>query len=396
MSYSQTYSFSDFVGTWNGTYSSEWNYYDNEPITMIIYEDGFYTETFGYFMPSTYPNTQQCEYDSETNRFHWWYLSSVYAGISTYQHIYIEVVTFDDNYIEMHYNFWNDPEPNPEAGTLILYKESEVLESPINLDIDLYDDIVNLIWEMPVNFDENSGGFQNFNIYGRSTSINYSLIGTTEETFFSLEDYSYAGLSFYYVTAVYDGDESEASDEISILFDTPAPEDFYAQNESNSVYMQWSAPTSSELPIATHLGYNIYHKYEEGEYDMIHFTEYEMFNHEYLEEGSHKYYVTALYEGGESPPGEEIEVTILILGIDGSSDTYSNAVYPNPASDFVNINSTGIIENVSIYNHLGQMIKTSSYNQDNIIIRVDDLPAGSYLIRVQSVSGSFSERIVIH
>ena len=135
-SFGQDYTFDDFVGTWHGTYSSAWSGIYNLPMTMTIYDDGFYTETTGHFMPSIYPNTQQCEYQASTDRFHWWYLDIVYSGQYFYQHFFYDVVYFQNDTLEMHYNFWNDSIPNPEAGTLFLVKElttglSEIIaESP--------------------------------------------------------------------------------------------------------------------------------------------------------------------------------------------------------------------------------------------------------------------------
>ena len=122
----QDYSFEDFIGTWHGRITSmTFEGYD-DPITMIIEDDGFYTETSGHLMPTIYPNTQQSEFDEETNRYHWWYLQTVYAGQYFYQHFFYEVVYFQNDTLEMHYNFWDDPEPHPEVGTIFLVRETSV------------------------------------------------------------------------------------------------------------------------------------------------------------------------------------------------------------------------------------------------------------------------------
>ena len=124
--FAQDYSFEDFIGSWNGYISSNNFGGYNDPMRMIIEEDGFYTETSGHLMPTIYPNTQQSQFDESTNRYHWWYLQTVYAGQSTYQHFYYEVVYFQNDTLEMHYNFWDDPEPHPEAGTIFLVRETAV------------------------------------------------------------------------------------------------------------------------------------------------------------------------------------------------------------------------------------------------------------------------------
>jgi hypothetical protein len=119
-----SYTFEDFVGTWNGYISSTSFGGYNDPMTMVIEPDGFYTETSGHFMPTIYPNTQECDFDAPTNRFHWWYLKVVYAGQYTYQHFYYEIVYFQNDTLEMHYNFWDDPEPYPEVGTIFLVRDT--------------------------------------------------------------------------------------------------------------------------------------------------------------------------------------------------------------------------------------------------------------------------------
>lgn len=122
----QAYTFEDFHGTWNGFISSETFQPYNDPITMTIEADGYYTETSGHLMPTIYPNTQECEFDAETNRMHWWYLQTVYAGQYFYQHFFFEVVYFSNDTLEMHYNFWDDPEPHPQVGTIFLTRQTTV------------------------------------------------------------------------------------------------------------------------------------------------------------------------------------------------------------------------------------------------------------------------------
>jgi len=124
--FSQDYTFEDFIGTWHGNISSESFGGYNDPMTMIIEPDGFYTETSGHLMPTIYPNTQQSVLDAETNRYHWWYLQTVYAGQYFYQHFFYEIVYFNNDTLEMHYNFWDDPEPHPEVGTIFLVRETSV------------------------------------------------------------------------------------------------------------------------------------------------------------------------------------------------------------------------------------------------------------------------------
>ncbi|PLX04521.1 MAG: hypothetical protein C0595_02890 [Marinilabiliales bacterium] len=126
-SYSQ-FTSEDFVGTWVGYISSEYGDFGgySDPMTMVIYDNGFYTETSGHLMPTIYPNSQESEFDAETNRYHWWYLQTVYAGQYFYQHFLYEIVYFENDTLEMHYNYWDDMEPHPEVGTIFLVKQTTV------------------------------------------------------------------------------------------------------------------------------------------------------------------------------------------------------------------------------------------------------------------------------
>ena len=75
-------------------------------------------------MPTIYPNTQSCDLQMETNRFHFQYLKTVYAGQYFYQHFYYEIMQFENDTLVMHYNFWDDPEPHPEVQTLFYVREN--------------------------------------------------------------------------------------------------------------------------------------------------------------------------------------------------------------------------------------------------------------------------------
>jgi hypothetical protein len=138
IAFGQNYEQSSFVGEWNGTIESEWNNYKDN-ITLELKEDGTYYDHSGRLMPSIYPDTQRWEYEAETNRLHLWYLQTVYAGMKTYTHIYYEVVNFNETYLELHYNFWDDPEPNPDATKLVLTMEpTSVEDTPlVNVDREL-------------------------------------------------------------------------------------------------------------------------------------------------------------------------------------------------------------------------------------------------------------------
>ena len=89
-------------------------------MTLVVNADGSYSDSSGLLMPPLYPDTQMCEYEETSNRVHFWYLDLVYSGQHFYQHFFYEVVAYDGYTLEMHYNFWDDPEPHPEVQTITL------------------------------------------------------------------------------------------------------------------------------------------------------------------------------------------------------------------------------------------------------------------------------------
>lgn len=393
-SVSQDYTFDDFVGTWHGTISSTNFGGYNDPMTMTIFEDGFYTETSGRLMPTLYPNTQQCDYDVSTNRFHWWYLHIVYAGQQTFRHHYYTVVHFQNDTLIMHYNFWNDPDPHPEAGTIFLVKENTT-PPPANFLFDVVDGELLLTWDTPDNGDSPIDIIEGYNVYSSFEQGEYELLGFTEETSFLVENGASAGLHSYYVTAVYEEEESEPSDELVILFDTPEPDALLGELQENKVELEWTEPNSESGQMATLLGYNVYHKYENEDFIILEFTETINFTHEDLDNGTHHYYVTAVYEGGESDPSNEIEVTVMVTTNLNEIHSGSFRLHPNPTREYVYVDGVEDIKAIRIFNQAGQAIKSINSSGLNRKIDISSLSKGLYIITIETSNGMISKKLIV-
>jgi len=67
-------------------------------------------------------------------------------------------------------------------------------------------------------------------------------------------------------------------------------------------------------------------------------------------------------------------------------------IYPNPVQRILTIESEKTIENVYLYNNVGQLVQMQSLNQLSIVLKVDDLPVGIYWIRVD-LEGGHQSRI---
>ena len=57
-------------------------------------------------------------------------------------------------------------------------------------------------------------------------------------------------------------------------------------------------------------------------------------------------------------------------------------IYPNPATDVLNITSSETISEIEIVNTLGQVVKRIEVNSDNAVCDVENLPNGFYVVRI--------------
>ena len=74
------------------------------------------------------------------------------------------------------------------------------------------------------------------------------------------------------------------------------------------------------------------------------------------------------------------------------------AVYPNPCSDFFNINLNQLASeiNIDIFNSNGDKVISQIYlNSNNIHISVENLKRGFYFVKMKIDDKIFTERIVI-
>ena len=69
-------------------------------------------------------------------------------------------------------------------------------------------------------------------------------------------------------------------------------------------------------------------------------------------------------------------------------------LYPNPSSDFININSADSIEEYSIYDLTGRIVKNSNPNSNNFRINVTSLNKGIYLVKLSSGDKTGSIKII--
>jgi len=68
------------------------------------------------------------------------------------------------------------------------------------------------------------------------------------------------------------------------------------------------------------------------------------------------------------------------------------SIYPNPASDIINIKSISTIDTIEMFDLLGKQVLVTEQTEQ---IKVNDLPSGVYLLKVYSDKGNMTKKVVI-
>ncbi|HPX33934.1 MAG TPA: T9SS type A sorting domain-containing protein, partial [Bacteroidales bacterium] len=86
--------------------------------------------------------------------------------------------------------------------------------------------------------------------------------------------------------------------------------------------------------------------------------------------------------------------TINVFVTELSPDATTLRIYPNPASETVNIEST-TIKQIIIVNNLGQVVYDSLFNNDYVQINTSNLRKGMYVIFIRTAGTTFTEKLII-
>ena len=70
------------------------------------------------------------------------------------------------------------------------------------------------------------------------------------------------------------------------------------------------------------------------------------------------------------------------------------SVYPNPATNFVQISSDQI-QRVEIYNMMGQLVFEQNYNDSHVVIPTTSMAPGTYAVKVTATSGTTTKQVIV-
>ncbi|MBO5956191.1 MAG: C10 family peptidase [Bacteroidales bacterium] len=212
----------------------------------------------------------------------------------------------------------------------------------------------------------------------------------------------------YTVTAMYNGGDTRESNETCVVLTEncePATDLTYEINQAFRPVLSWTKPNSSGLT-----GYYVMRKVgRDGEWIRVKVlaankTTYT--DNSVNQFDTYYYYkVVAYYQGIDclSAPanikGKEGEFVLPFFysetGVEDNAEQ-NVGIYPNPANEKITIEAQNI-ETVSIVNVMGQTVYETSVNDDNMVIDVNEFPAGLYMINVVTDEYEVTKRIsVVH
>ncbi len=112
--------------------------------------------------------------------------------------------------------------------------------------------------------------------------------------------------------------------------------------------------------------------------------------------GSIDYYGS---DGGGAPGAYYDDVCFgpgwSLVGIEEPVMSTNTVVYPNPATDKVTIESESIINEVRIYNNMGQLVYSGEFNNDQVTVNTSNFITGMYIVQVRSGKAIEVRKLII-
>jgi len=155
-----------------------------------------------------------------------------------------------------------------------------------------------------------------------------------------------------------------------------------------NIQLTWDSPGGKAL-----LGYNIYYAFNGGDFSLLDYTTETSYIVESPGSGLHAYYLTAVYDEGESDPTNIEE--ILLTGTEDYSANASISVFPNPACRFVYMDAGEAISSVRLYNYEGQeLICSTILSGHSAMADLSGMKDGIYFLRITTKDKSVYRQVI--
>lgn len=274
---------------------------------------------------------------------------------------------------------------DPDVGSPVINVTMTVegLIPAVNLTAGFECTDVELTWEMPTGGDPDS-----WNIYKDGILLGNSTVMQHNDPMVM------PGVAYtYHVTAVYAGEESMPSSPATITVPVPGslqPIGLSAEANSPSygyVTLEWNEPNACLEPD----GYDVYRDNVKVNTELVTGLTY---SEGPLPSGLYQYKLKAIYYFGES--GFSTAAYALIpVGIEETENDHLR-IFPNPASQLVNVESQVEITGIKVYNNSGQIILDEQVKVFNHQIDVSGYDKGIYYLSLETVDGNILKKITIN
>lgn len=190
----------------------------------------------------------------------------------------------------------------------------------------------------------------------------------TETNTSAIDLQGHEGDTYYIITNCANGGASDASETITA---TAVPTcnaitNLTARVESYGIVLSWEAAENA-------VSYDIY--CNGNRISTASTTSYiDLQGHE----GDTYYIITNCTNGGTSDASES--ATAIVTSI---SEVENNiTIFPNPATDIVEISATQNITRIEVVSATGQIMHETEVNEESVSINVENLPSGTYFVRI--------------
>ena len=196
----------------------------------------------------------------------------------------------------------------------------------------------------------------------------------------------------YYVKAVYDGEESQATpiETITLLMPTGLQptglEALINTPSENDITLNWDAPSGCLMAE----GFNVYRNGV-----LLNPTPVTDLTYIDIEPGlgNFEYFVKAVYYFGESIASAS--VSVIITGED-ESHASTLQVFPNPSSNLVYIQSPVEIIKIKVLNAVGQVVIEKNIEATHVNFDVTALEPGIYYFKLETADGDLLKKIMVN
>jgi len=105
----------------------------------------------------------------------------------------------------------------------------------------------------------------------------------------------------------------------------------------------------------------------------------------------HSFYLTAVYDEGESDPTNVQEV---LLTVTEELEDKNISVFPNPADQYVYLEADKPISSIRVLNNTGQEVMNRTFKDKSLKLDISEMKQGIYFLFIEAGDKSFIKQVI--